>query len=297
MKKHLAAVLILSVFSLLLCSCNTRTRNNMFDDDDDGWPGATSETTLPDYSVKRAPSHNLNMVDATENFSTMNFDSDVAWGSHQDLRMAHGTIHNYFSYFALDSYDNRVNENLSDVSIISRPIVMEYPADEEGYVIYEVTYTQIFPISTKEPNNVYTAFFSYHGVGFLDYYTGTTYPVINLSTQIDSFSVHGDIIFQGKKYRMSYYEFREQEILNSSTEQVDGNTQILRETVKLTSTSYFIVPEGYDGIVMYVYVADDTNTPLDQVLAENTPYFTEAGTFGDDENPDDYVFIGISASE
>ena len=174
---------------------------------------------------------------------------------------------------------------------------MEYPADEEGYVIYEVTYTQIFPISTKEPNNIYTSFFSYHGVGFLDYYTGTTYPVINLSTQIDSFSVHGDIIFQGQKYRMSYYEFREQEILNSSTEHVDANTIILKETVKLTSTSYFIVPEGYDGIVMFVYVADDTGTPLEDVLADNTPYFTEAGIFGDDENPDDYVFIGISASE
>lgn len=289
-------VLILAAFSLLLCSCDTRNKHI---DDGDEWPGETTdESELPDYSVKRAPSHDLSRVDTSEEFtSVMNFDTDDAWGAHQNLRMAHGTIHNYFTYFALDSNMNRVNENLSDVSIISRPIVMEYPADEEGYVIYEVTYTQIFPISTNEPNNVYNAFFSYHGVGFLDYYTGTTYPVINMSTQIDSFSVHGDIIFQGKKYRMSYYEFREQEILNSSTEQIDGNTVNMRETVKLTSTSYFIVPEGYDGIVMYVYVADDTNTPLEDVLAENNPYLTEAGLFGDDENPNDYVFIGISASQ
>ncbi len=297
MKKQLAVILALSVFSLLLCSCDTHSRRP--DDDDSGNDlfGGTSETTLPDYSVKRAPSHDLSRVDATETFSTINLDSDDAWGAHQNLRMAHGTIHNYFSYYSLDYNQNRVNENLSDVSIVSRPIVMEYPADEEGYVIYEVTYSQIFPISTKEPNNIYMSFFSYHGVGFLDYYTGTTFPVINLSTQIDSFSVKGDIIYNGSKYHMSYYEFREQEVLDSSTEQIDGNTVLLQETVKLTSTSYFIVPEGYDGIVMYVYVADDTGTPLDQVLAENTPYFTDAGLFGDDEDPNDYVFIGISASE
>ena len=294
MKKYLATVLMLSVFSLLLCSCDSR--NKPLNNGDDWIPG-TSETTLPDYSVKRAPSHDLTRVDVTEDFGTMNFDSKDPWGAGQNLRMAHGTIHNYFSYFSLDSNMNRVNENLSDVSIISRPIVMEYPADEEGYVIYEVTYTQIFPISTKEPNHIYTSFFSYHNVGFLDYYTGTIYPAINLSTQINSFSVHGDVVFQGSTYRMSYYEFREQEILNSNTQQIDSNTVNLTETVKLTSTSYFIVPEGYDGIVMFVYVADDTDTPLAEVLADDSPYFSAGELFGDDEDPNDYVFIGISASE
>ena len=296
MKKYLAIILILSVISSLLCSCDTAKPNN--GDDNDNWfGGSTDETELPDYSVKRAPSHDLNRVDAIEYFDVMNFDSDDAWGAHQNLRMADGTIHNYFSYYSLDSNQNRVNENLSDISIISRPIVMEYPADEEGYVIYEVTYTQIFPISTKEPSNISTSFFSYHGVGFLDYYTGTTYPVINLSTQIDSFSVHGDIIFQGSKYRMSCYEFREQEVLNSNVEQLEDGRVLLTETVKLTSTNYFIVPKGYDGIVMYVYVANDTNTPLADVLADDNPYFTEPGIFGDDEDPNDYVFIGINAPE
>ena len=46
---------------------------------------------------------------------------------------------------------------------------------------------------------------------------------------------------------------------------------------------------------MYVYVADDTNMSLEEVLAENNPYYTETGYFGDDENPNDYVFIGINA--
>ena len=297
MKKYLAAILMLSVFSALLCSCDTQ-KPNPFDDDDD-WPGTTDESTLPDFSVKRAPSHDLSRVDATEYFTqVMDFDDySEPWGAHQNLRMAHGTIHNYFSYYSLDGYMNRVNQNYSDISIISRPIVMEYPAEEDGYVIYEVTYTQVFPVSSKEPSNVSTAFFSYHGVGYLDYYTGTTYPAVNLSTQIDSYGVHGDIIFQGSKDRISIYEYREQEILESNIEQTEDGMVLVRETLKLTTTAYFVVPEGYDGIVMYVYVADDTNKPLDEVLAEDNPYLEEPGFFGDDENPDDYVFIGITAPE
>lgn len=292
MKKRLAVTLIATALLLSLCSCDNHIPS-AFDDDDP--TTATSETTLPDYTVARSPHHDLNRVDTTEDFGFMSFDYDDAWGAHQDLRMAHGTIHNYFAYYSLDSSDRRVNENLSTVSTISRPTVLEYPADKDGYVIYEVTYTQMFPISTKEPNSVYTAFFSYHGVGFLDYYTGTTYPVINMSTQIDSFSVTGEVEWNGKTYDMGYYEFRETEWLESNTEQVDSYTIIRREMVKITSTSYFLVPAGYDGIVMFVYVADDTNRSVEDVLAENNPYFTEAGYFGDDENPDDYVFIGINA--
>ena len=292
MKKRLAIILIAAVFSLVFCSCDGRTPS-AFDDDDTTTP--TTESTLPDYTVARSPHHDLNRVDTTEDFGRMSFEYTNAWGAHQNLRMSHGTIHNYFAYYSLDSADRKVNENLSTVSTISRPTVLEYPADRDGYVIYEVTYTQMFPISTKEPNSVYTAFFSYHGVGFLDYYTGTTYPVINMSTQIDSFSVTGEIEWNGKTYDMGYYEFRETEWLDSNTEQVDSYTVVRREMVKITSTSYFLVPAGYDGIVMYVYVADDTNRSVEEVLADNNPYFTEAGIFGDDENPDDYVFIGINA--
>lgn len=295
MKKHLPIILLITVFSLLLCSCDTHSHNTCDDDDDTDW--TTSETTLPDYTVRRSPSHNLSRVDATETFGVIDLDYDDPWGASQNLRMSHGSIHNYFQYFSLDGSMNRVNENLSDVSMISRPTVLEYPADEDGYVIYEVTYTQIFPISTKEPDFVSTSFFSYHGVGFLDYYTGQTFPCINLSTQIDSFSVTGEVKFEGKRYNMGYYEFREQEMLDSRVEQSDGNKVIKSEVCKITSTSYFIVPEGYDGIVMYVYVADDTNTPLADILAEDNPYFIETGMFGDDENPNDYVFIGIQAPE
>lgn len=292
MKKQLAVISAAVAFSLVFCSCGGHTPGAF--DDDETTP-TTTETTLPDYTVARSPHHDLNRVDETKDFGTIDLSYKDPWGPHQDLRMAHGTIHNYFSFYALDAYDNRVNENLNTVSAISRPTVLEYPADKDGYVIYEVTYTQTFPISSKEPNSIYTAFWSYHGVGFLDYYTGQTFPTINLSTQIDSFSVTGEVVWNGKTYDMGYYEFRESEWVSSTSEQIDSNLIIRKELVTITSTSYFLVPEGYDGIVMFVYVADDTNMSLEEVLADNNPYYTEPGFFGDDENPNDYVFIGINA--
>ena len=294
MKKHLPVILLTAVFSLVFCSCDVNNNNGggIWDDPVE----TTTESTLPDYTVARSPHHDLSRVDETMDFGTIDLSYKEAWGPYQDLRMAHGTIHNYFAYYSLDAYDNRLNENLNTVSAISRPTVLEYPADKDGYVIYEVTYTQTFPISSKEPNSsIYMSFFSYHGVGFLDYYTGTTFPTINLSTQIDSFSVTGKVIWNGKTYDMGYYEFRETEWVSSTSEQVDSNHIIRKELATITSTSYFIVPEGYDGIVMFVYVADDTNMSVEEVLADNTPYYTEAGFFGDDEDPDDYVFIGIQA--
>ena len=70
-------------------------------------------------------------------------------------------------------------------------------------------------------------------------------------------------------------------------------------TIKRTTTSYLVVPEDYDGILMYVYVADDTGKPLDEVLAEDNPYFVGPEIFGTqpDENVEDYVFIGINAPQ
>ena len=118
MKKSLAIILILSVFSLLLCSCDTGKKPG-FDDDDDWSAETTDGSDLPDYSVRRSPSHNLTRVDATENFDLMNFDSDDPWGAHQNLRMANGSIHNYFTYYSLDAYNNRVNDQQTDSNGIS----------------------------------------------------------------------------------------------------------------------------------------------------------------------------------
>ena len=53
----------------------------------------------------------------------------------------------------------------------------------------------------------------------------------------------------------------------------------------------------HDGTFYIVFVANDTDTPLSEIMADNSPYFEPPTPFGDEENPDDYVFFGISAPQ
>ena len=290
MKNQLATVLAVSVM-LSLAACKGGGNGNGGDDGTVFTTQTLSMDELPKFDLSTLPP-----VDTTETFDDYKVGHvDQAWGADKDLRMAYTSVRNYFCYYSLDYNNNQINTNLNYVSTVSRPNVTVYPAEKDGYVVYEVKYSQIFPICTREPSNVSKAFFSYHGVGFIDYYTGTTYPVINLSTQINSFCVTGNVIYEGKKYNVSYYEYRSTEWKDGNTVSNEDGTITMSETVQIDSTSYFVVPEGYDGIIMCVYVANDTDKPLADVLAEDNPYFEAPGLFGDDENTDDYVFFGITA--
>ena len=292
MKKSLVTVLLVSALLLTVTACNTGNgRVSPFGDETDETTHETSEEVRPVFDLS-----NLPPVDATETFGEYRVNNfSEAWGASQNLRMSDGSIRNFFCDYAFDGGNNLVNENLNYVATLKRPTVTVFDASKEGYIVYEVVYSQIFPICSKEPSYVSRSFFSYHGVGYLDFYTGTIIPTINLSTQIDSFSVTGTVVYNGKSYDVSYYEYREDEVLESSSTSTNDGYILQQYTVQINSTSYFVVPEGYDGILMFVYVANDTNRPIDEVLADDDPYFTPPEPFGDDENVDDYVFIGINA--
>jgi len=293
MKKLMATILSAAVFSLALTSCKFGGGYTP-KGSDEGDPTSSSsyETLGLPYGT---PSHDLTKVDVTATFDDFVFEYDKPWGADKNLRMAKGDVDNYFVYVALDSRQNMVNENLNTISTVTKPNIKAYrDANQPGYVIYEVTYDQIFPIYTREPASVYTSFFSYHNVEFVDFYTGTKIPSVFLSTSINSFGVTGNVFRNGKKYVFKYYEFRSSEPLGSSTK-TDGSSVILNQKIVIHSTSYFIVPEEYDGLLMCVYVANDTNRPLKELLEENNPDFYPPEPFGDDENPDDYVFFGITA--
>ena len=299
MKIALASILIVSVISLSLTSCDVFGGGT-------GGGKKPTETTETSESVEISyslpygkPSHDLNSVDAKETFEDLYIDPiDTPWGSTQNLRMVSSDVDNFFVYYSLDRNDNQINENLNFISTVTKPSVRAYASeDEPGYIIYEVSYDQVFPIHSREPSSVYTSFFSYHNVEFVDYYTGRKFPAINLSTQIDSFGVTGNVFYKGEKYKLGYYEFRSQEPVSSSTEDAGGGYVFRRQVVKLHSTAYFIVPEFYRGILMCVYIANATNTPLADIMNDNTPYFRPPTFFGDEENPDDYVFFGISAPQ
>ena len=292
MKKSLATISLVSVLALTVSACGMHNKgggDGTFDPDN--VPITTTTMELPKFDLSTLP-----RVDATDSFGEYRVGSfDEAWGADKNLRMAYTSVRNYFNYYSLDPYDNQINTNLNYISTISRPNVTVYPAEQDGYVVYEVKYSQVFPICTREPANISRSLFSYHGVSYIDFYTGATFPVVNLSTQIDSFCVEGDVIYEGKTYHVQYYEYRTQETLEGGgySDQGDG-THIMTETLQINSTSYFVVPEGYDGILMCVYVADDSNTPIEEILSDDNPYLEDVGMFGDDENPDDYVFFGIT---
>ncbi len=281
---------------MLLSSCGqpgNSKKKKPFDDD------TSSSVPIPTPVIPMGkPSHDLSKVDVKATYDDFYVeDFSKPWGSDKNLRLVNSDVDNYFVYVSLDAGNNMVNENLNYMSTVTKPTIQVYRnEDYPGCLIYEVNYEQIFPIYSRQPSSYYySSFFSYHNVEFIDFYTGTVIPSVYLSTSINSFGVTGNFIYKGEKYRLDYYEFRRSEVEKSERKTESSGTELLAETVKIMSTSYFIVPEFYDGLLMCVYVANDTGRSVQELLEENSPDFCPPEPFGDDENPDDYVFFAITA--
>ncbi len=281
---------------MLLSSCGqpgNSKKKKPFDDD------TSSSVPIPTPVIPMGkPSHDLSKVDVKATYDDFYVeDFSKPWGSDKNLRLVNSDVDNYFVYVSLDAGNNMVNENLNYMSTVTKPTIQVYRnEDYPGCLIYEVNYEQIFPIYSRQPSSYYySSFFSYHNVEFIDFYTGTVIPSVFLSTSINSFGVTGNFVYKGEKYRLDYYEFRHSEVEKSERKTESSGTELLSETVKISSTSYFIVPEFYDGLLMCVYVANDTGRSVQELLEENSPDFCPPEPFGDDENPDDYVFFAITA--
>ncbi len=281
---------------MLLSSCGqpgNSKKKKPFDDD------TSSSVPIPTPVIPMGkPSHDLSKVDVKATYDDFYVeDFSKPWGSDKNLRLVNSDVDNYFVYVSLDAGNNMVNENLNYMSTVTKPTIQVYRnEDYPGCLIYEVNYEQIFPIYSRQPSSYYySSFFSYHNVEFIDFYTGTVIPSVFLSTSINSFGVTGNFVYKGEKYRLDYYEFRHSEVEKSERKTESSGTELLSETVKISSTSYFIVPEFYDGLLMCVYVANDTGRSVQELLEENRPDFCPPEPFGDDENPDDYVFFAITA--
>lgn len=217
MKKLLATILTITVLSLSLTSCFQHTNDPTGSGGNALGNDPTGSTTEESHAV--LDTRDLPPVEATETFDDYYVqDFDQAWGVDKELRMATGTVKNYFRQYSFNSMNELVNENLNTIATVSRPVITLYDSQDPGYSVYEVTYSQTFPIISREPTSVYKSFFSYHNVGYVDFYTGATFPCVNLSTQIDSFCVSGNVIYNGQTYQVSYYEYRETDILESTYE-------------------------------------------------------------------------------
>ena len=308
MKRFTALILSISLLScFLMTSCEDRNDNRRErareeeeeeDEEEDDDIITTSRNSAP-----LEPQHDLTNVDVEYEFDDFYADySGTPWVLENNIPFTHGNVNTYFNQFLISGYGGSYSEISTDVinnvATIYRPQVRHYPAEEPGYVIYEISYTEVFPMSCVVPSGSSSStMWSYHNVGYLDYYTGVKYPLIDMSTDIDSFCVSGDVIYNGQTYNVSYYEFREdEETVNETTTDSEGRS-IWNYTCCIHTTSYLVVPEGYDGIVMYVYIVDDSDRSFDDVIADNTPEYSEPGLFGapgSDEKVEDYVFLSIA---
>ena len=298
MKRFTALILtftiLFGIFSTA-CSVDDRRRNRREEEEQE-----EEETTRRrSFDEPLEPRHDFSDVDVSMEFDDFQADySGTPWVLENNIPFTSGNIYEYFNQFL---YNTSTRAEIpttvyNNLATIYRPNVRHYPAEQDGYTIYEVSYVEYFPTSIALPvSSGYNTSWYYHGVGFIDYYTGTIYPKIEMSSDIDSFCVSGDVSYNGDTYTVYYYEYREQDILvNETTQDSDGN-DVWEFEVTESETCYFVVPNGYDGIVMFVYTADDTYRTWDEIEAMNNPFFTPPSVFGEfGENIDDYTFLSIS---
>ena len=301
MKKQISMTLAAIIFALSLASCTvpgkgidipTGTKDTDDDDDTDSFFYQGN----PDYDYKN--------VDEFRDLGTYNLDTaDVPWGETHDLRWVNGPIRNYFIYYTFDENDEINNENLNNISTISRPRVRVFPADKKGYVMYEITYTQSFPIRSFEQGYVSSSMYSFYGVRYIDYYTGTMLPYINVFNKDKSGGSEIEFVCDGESYTYGFYEFKAQQEEDEGYDTDEYGNIITKKTISVTRTDYVIVPEDYDGLLMSVYVADWVSVPQDEDGDGNDdnknpnrePVTThDPEPFDDEENIDDYVFFGVT---
>ncbi len=306
MKKQISMTLAAIVFALSLTSCTGPGKATSPFDDTDTDDESVTTTEGDSFFYQGNPDYDYKNVDEFRDLGTYNLDTaDEPWGETHDLRWVNGPIKNYFIYYTFNDYDEINNVNLNNISTISRPRVRVFPADKDGYVMYEVTYTQSFPIRSMEKGHVSSSMYSFYGVRYIDYYTGTMLPYINVFNKDKSGGSEIEFVCDGENYTYGFYEFKAQQEEDEGYDtDAEGNI-ITKTTISVTRTDYIIVPEDYDGLLMSVYVADWVSVPQDNdgdgdIDDDDEMPNREAVTihdpepFDDEENIDDYVFFGVT---
>ena len=312
MKKFTALLLISAMLTgCLLSGCENRDRRRdrdrdreeqeeddedeeEDDDDDRVIPGSSTAPTTPQYQT--------DPVQETRSFGEYEAVApDTPWVLENRIPFYTGPyINTYFNQFVTDAnLTQEIPTSIyNNIATITRPSVRHYPAQEPGYIVYEISYTETIPARALVPQvTSYNTIWSYHGVSYLDYYTGMVYPTIELSSDTNSYCISGNILYNGQTYTVYHYAYRESDIpVNEITTDDNGNS-IWEITNDVTITDYFIVPDGYDGIVMFIYTADDSDESFEQLMAYNNPFYTEPHLFGEpgfDETIEEHTFLNIA---
>lgn len=314
MKKFTALLLIFATMTgCLVTGCENRSNRRERDrsrdreeeeedDEEDEDPRHDSRNDLVRPSVDNddPPLYITEGVDVTQEFDPVSAEPvDTPWVLANNIPFTTANVINTHFYEVLMdptwSYEIE-SDILNDTATIQRPIVRHYPAEDPEYTVYEISYSEYFHTRAVVPDQNYTFTWTYHDVNFVDYYTGTVYPVINLSSDIESFCVYGDVTYENETYTIYYYSYRD--CVPESDEVVtdDDGRQVREYDMTIYYTNYFIVPNGYDGIVMCIYTAYDEDMTFEEMMEGNTHYFEGPHIFGEpgyDEAIEDYAFLNI----
>ena len=322
--KKLTALLLSVLMALgFVTSCSTnkdkeesksRDRKNKFEDEDDYHDDDEDEDDKKDKDKdkdkdtdKKTGLDNLaapvvyydkNNVDASETFKDYKFKyPQVAWAEQNNLLFVSDDVLSpatevLVDYMTGDPIDSA--KPLVDTCTVQKPDVTISQSTREGYVDYYITYSHIFPFKAEYDKSEADCGLSYfyYGIELVDYYTGAVFPSVNQNGYVDSYYVSGNLSINGEEYFIECYADRSTSTTyNNKT--VDGNTVTWEITQQIENTIVVTVPEDYDGLMMGVYIGEETQT-YDELNEVNDGKLIDFHIFGeryDELDAKDYAFF------
>jgi hypothetical protein len=290
MKKLIASILVISVITCIVSGCSAPAEETPVTT-----AGETTAATTTEPVPTPGPSHDFTDVDDSMTFDDVYIEYDgTPWAEQHDLTFVFDDIETDFVRYMLDRDGNEYdNSPVHGVETVTRPIVKTYPSERDGYVVFEIDYTVLLPIDVSVNGDYLHSLDIYNSVRLVDYYTGYCYPEIRMTTDVKSFYVSGNVIYNGETYFVEYYQFNDTTYPQDVASISDSYSE-WHQTTQMDITAYLIVPEGYDGMTMYVNISEYDCT-YEEVLALE-PYFpsTIMGEGEDEDYFDDYEFIALA---
>lgn len=179
------------------------------------------------------------------------------------------------------------------------------PSEEEGYLDVTVNSSTSFPATIYVDSNYSTSTggfaFNVNGFAFADYYTGIEFPDRAVSNN-DSFEYSIDLEWEEETYTISYSTeqvIESDEYIWNYENPENPDIWICSNVFTMNHTDIVTIPEGYDGLVMYLLVADALaidSLEVDEEIDMEVSYLLESEDGGINV-ADDYFCIRINVSD
>lgn len=208
----------------------------------------------------------------------------TAWVEEHGITFTEGEVSIPAYGYATDT-DGNIMDGIIVVqqdAVYSEPVIEVSEPDADGYVTYTITYTLggnwtgTMPLSIAEADWIYGV--QYNLFGLLDAYTGTVFPSADLDMtggKDAEYMVEADVEIDGNVYHVSKGAHSEDSFewigwtqLSSAEYQGDASYDV-------TVTQYVVVPQEYDGLVLYISSTANTGEEMDSEVSEAEPFDVE----------------------